>query len=154
MKSYSEFLAMSVFAQTLCRTNTLIAICSLLLFHPIPATAATTTGIISIENSEGYYSQRVCVQSALWCGFNRDAAPDNLAVWLGCTDNLDSCFCRADLASSASSLLTSGINFFCSTADPVDVSSGIAVYNSYCSGAVLAAITTPVSLREFLPVLI
>jgi hypothetical protein len=167
---------MIVFAQTLCLTNTLIAICSLLLFHPILATTATTTGIVSIMNTTGYLAQRNCVQSALWCGINRGASSDNIVIWLGCTNNLDSCFCRTDLASSASSLLTSGINSFCST-DPVDVSSGIAVYNSYCSRTVLAAITTgtsdsstvtvtatvssstasittPLSPREFLPVLI
>lgn len=112
-------------------TSICLALCSLLVFYPISAIAATTTGIVSIEYSPGYLAQRDCVQSALWSGRN-NAGPSNIVIWLGCTNLLDSCFCRDDLASSASSLLTSGINSFCST-DSMDVASGVSIYNSYCS---------------------
>lgn len=124
--------------------NVYLTICTLLSLHPISITATTTASIVSIENTPGYQSQRECVQSALWSGRNA-GGESNIVDWLGCTNHLDSCFCRDDLASSASSLLTSGINSFCSS-DPVDVASGIAVYNSYCSrtgpATLNAAVTT------------
>jgi hypothetical protein len=122
---------MTVFVQLPKYTNLYLAICFILLAHTMSATAATTTGTVSIENTPGYLAQRECVQSALWSGRNQ-AGQSNIMDWLGCVNLLDSCFCRNDLASSASSLLTSGINSFCST-NSADVAAGISVYNSYCS---------------------
>lgn len=113
------------------RTNIYLALYYLLCLI-VPTLAVTTTaGVITIEITPGYLSQRECVQSALWSGRNV-AGESNLITWLGCTNHLDSCLCRDDLASSASSLLTSGINSWCSS-DAADVSGGISAYNSYCS---------------------
>lgn len=123
--------------------NVYLAIHSLLVLYPHLTLATATAGTVSIGNTPEYGDQRECVQSALWSG--RGAAGEsNIVDWLGCTNHLDSCFCRADLASSASSLLTSGINSFCSS-DAVDVASGIAVYNSYCSRTEPAALDATVT---------
>jgi hypothetical protein len=121
-----------------------LIICSFLLQYALLAVATTTAGTVSIENTPDYGDQRDCVQSALWSGRNAGAGESNIVVWLGCTNHLDSCFCGDDLASSASSLLTSGINSFCSS-DATDVASGIAVYNSYCSRTGPATVDTAVT---------
>jgi hypothetical protein len=123
--------------------NKHLIICSFLLLYALLAVATTTAGTVSIEYTPGYLAQRDCVQSALWSGRNT-GGESNIVDWLGCTNHLDSCFCRADLASSASSLLTSGINSFCSS-DTTDVASGIAVYNSYCSHTGPATVDTAVT---------
>lgn len=49
---------------------------------------------------------------------------------LGCND-LDSCFCRTDLQSSAVSYLTTCINSQCST-NAIDVSADVSLYDGYC----------------------
>lgn len=122
--------------------NIYLATCNFFLLHALLATATTiTTGIVSIENTFGFLGQRECVQSVLWSG-RIPSGESNVVDWLGCTNHLDSCFCRPDLASSASSLLTSAINSFCSN-DTADVAGGVSVYNSYCSRTVDgAAVTT------------
>lgn len=126
--------------------NLSFKIYSVFLLHSLSAMATTTAGTVSIAYNTGYIALRECVQSALWSGRNV-AGEWNVVDWLGCTNHLDICFCRADLASSASSLLTSGINSFCSS-DIADVSSGIAVYNNYCSRAAPATALTAVTTSE------
>jgi hypothetical protein len=101
------------------------------------------TDSISIYDQPAYKRQRGCLKHCYDC--NGCALMD----FLGCGNALfDSCFCRANLAFSASSFLTSCINTACSSA-PSDLNSAVSIYNGYChiNGAILdnAVVTSTVA---------
>lgn len=101
----------------------------LLLF--VPYISADGPGTITIDSLPAYSSQRPCVQYCLYSGQPNGAGAVNWA--LGCT-NLNSCMCRADLASSASSFLTICVNTWCQSA-AIDVNNAVSIFNAYCNAA-------------------
>ena len=83
---------------------------------------------ISIFSEPDFVRQRDCLKLCWTC---TTPCP---VVWgvIGCGGApFDSCMCREDLRSSASSFLTSCINYRCTSA-PHDVTSAVSLYNSYC----------------------
>lgn len=91
---------------------------------------------VSIANVQPYLDQRYCVRDCLWSG-----ELSNLQGFLDCSDPiLNGCYCRDDLASSASSYITSCVNGGCASNTP-DVVRAISVYNGYCSSAAPATNT-------------
>jgi hypothetical protein len=84
-------------------------------------------GTFTISSLAAYSSQRVCAQGCFFGGFW------NLPYALACqSPYLDSCACRTDLASSASSILSSCINNACSS-NTNDIVSAESIYSSYCA---------------------
>ena len=109
----------------------------LLLLLTSLSQAANTVSIVS---EAGYISQRGCSQNCVW----HVGVDDDLIAYLGCSNNAgwqNSCYCRADLASSASYFLTSCVNKACST-NAVDLQAAVSAYRSYCDVAIGTA--TPV----------
>lgn len=91
---------------------------------------------VSIASVQPYLDQRYCVRDCLWSGFD-----NNLESFLGCPDPYaNNCYCRDDLASSASSYITTCVNGGCSSNTP-DVVRAMSVYNGYCSSAAPAVNT-------------
>jgi hypothetical protein len=117
----------------------------LLLYLALASHPTQADGPISIQSEPAFGSARPCGQNCLYCGqywlVNCDATP--LLDVLSCVD-LDSCYCRTDLQSSASSYLTSCIASGCS-GNTVDIATGISLYNGYChiDGATLDNYPTP-----------
>jgi hypothetical protein len=101
----------------------------LLLF--VPYISADGPGTITIDSLPAYSSQRPCVQYCLYSGQPNGAGAVNWAF--GCT-NPNSCVCRADLASSASSFLTTCVNICCQSAT-IDVNNAVSIFNAYCNAA-------------------
>ena len=84
---------------------------------------------VSIMSAQPYLEQRSCVQFCLW----HPGENDDLAPFLDCTSPwLHSCYCRNDLASSASSFLTSCVNQGCPSHSE-DFRRAVSVYDGYCS---------------------
>jgi hypothetical protein len=93
-------------------------------FFLIPLFSHLTTasgGTVSITQFPAFSTQRYCVQECIYSGRTNGAPP--LPRSLSCKQPYsDSCMCRTDLASSASSLLADCINSACSDSPP-DVTS-------------------------------
>lgn len=104
----------------------------LILFVPTFVDAESS---ISLDALPAYTVLRECARECLYC-------PKCLFVMdvgskIGCGENgdppyFDSCFCRSDLAPSASSYLTSCIRRSCSS-QPADITSAVSIYDDYCS---------------------
>lgn len=103
----------------------------------ITRVSATTTQ--TLASLPAFTQQRSCATSCFWDGDPNNGAKDVLGIKLGCCANsatcqhhaADSCFCRADLSSVATSWLSECALRRCSS-NAVDVSSAIGVYNEYC----------------------
>jgi hypothetical protein len=93
----------------------------------------------SINSIVAYSSLRNCAQNCLFGG-TQNGGPA-LPYALGCP-NLNGCVCRADLAASASSFITSCVNTWC-TGNSADINSAAAVYGQYCDGATATTSSAP-----------
>jgi hypothetical protein len=119
----------------MCHPVVLIVLFGLLTY---PALADPT---ISIFEQPAYLRQRDCVKLCYRC---TTPCPVVHGV-IGCGGApYDTCFCRDDLRSSASSFITSCIDYRCSGAK-VDLSSALSLYNGYChlDGAILGNAIIP-----------
>jgi hypothetical protein len=100
---------------------------------------------VSLTENPVYQSQRPCVR---YCferyGFHAPG-PDSLAYYMNCDANqiLNDCFCRPDLQSEATSILSSCVMRDCSS-KTADVSIAVGIYTHYCINAgIPPAIATP-----------
>ena len=121
-----------------------IPVLTILALQSAPVVHSAST--VSIVSDSGYISERTCAQNCVW----HVGVSDDLITFLGCGNSdgwQNSCYCRSDLQSSASSFLTSCVNKACST-NPVDLASAISIYSTYCTDAVgaVAQPTTPGSV--------
>ncbi|KAF5009955.1 hypothetical protein FDECE_3862 [Fusarium decemcellulare] len=100
-----------------------------------PASADATQTIASMDN---YKSQRSCATECFWNGdpSNPDAQ-DVIGIRLQCCPQFDcddhvkdSCYCRADLRTSAVAWLSTCVEYRCRNS--VDASSAISIYDEYC----------------------
>jgi hypothetical protein len=90
------------------------------------------SGTYSIPDLPAYSSQRVCAQGCMGPCYAFGSVCDNLPGILQCpAPYYNSCFCRTDLSSSATSWISqcvfSGCNF-----DNADVQTALELYSSYC----------------------
>jgi hypothetical protein len=101
---------------------------------------------VSVLGSTPYNNQRECVKECIW----HVGVDDDLIIALGCSPPwVNECYCRTDLAVTASSFLTSCVASRCTEpATGVDIGLAVSVYDGYCSSAetpnpnVAAATTT------------
>jgi protein involved in ribonucleotide reduction len=93
------------------------------------ATAVNTT--VSIASSNAYATQRPCVQDCIM------GASNGIDVRCG-NPLLNSCFCRADLQSSAVYQVSSCVSVNCNGAT-TDINNAISLYTVYCSSDTLTA---------------
>jgi hypothetical protein len=118
-----------------------IAFATFLFLNLISSVQPSST--VSIVGGSGYISERTCAQNCVW----HVGVSDDLITYLGCSNDggwQNSCYCRADLASSASYFLTSCVNKACST-NAVDLQGAVSVYQSYCAAAEGTPVPAPVS---------
>ncbi|OCL01288.1 hypothetical protein AOQ84DRAFT_404163 [Glonium stellatum] len=95
--------------------------------------AAASGGTVSITQFPAFSTQRYCVQECIYSGRTNGAPP--LPWSLSCNQPYsDSCMCRTDLASSASSMLADCINSACSDSPP-DITSAQSLYSAYCASS-------------------
>jgi len=108
------------------QTSRLVGALLILCLQVVPARSQNDA--ISIWSEPDYVRQRDCLKLCWRCN---TPCPVVHGV-IGCANApFDSCMCREDLRSSASSFLTSCINYRCSSA-PTDLTSAVSLYNSYC----------------------
>jgi protein involved in ribonucleotide reduction len=99
-------------------------------------TTATNSGTendptVSITSSNAYATQRPCVQDCIMGASN--------GIDVGCGNPLlNSCFCRADLQSSAVYQVSSCVSVNCNGAT-TDINNAISLYTVYCSSDTLTA---------------
>jgi hypothetical protein len=109
-------------------TRRYLVSCYILIFGFASIAASQEPPTWSIQSVSVFGYLRVCAQGCLGLG-----PYSYLPAVLDCPSPiLNACVCRTDLASSASSALTSCVNQGCSS-NPADVSSVVSLYNSYCS---------------------
>ncbi|ERF71969.1 hypothetical protein EPUS_06528 [Endocarpon pusillum Z07020] len=110
--------------------------------------SATTTQ--TLASLPAFTQQRSCASACFWNGDpDNTNAQDVLGIKLGCCANsvtcedraADSCFCRVDLSSLATSWLSTCALHHCSS-NAVDVSSAIGVYDEYCRNKWVVATAT------------
>jgi hypothetical protein len=122
---------------------TLFLYVSVIIFsHLCPSITAQATALNSIASDPSYNLQRECVKECLW----GDPSGGDLSINLGCSSPwVNACYCRADLASSASSFLTKCATSLCpgGASATVDITGAVSVYNEYCSQAVPVAVSGP-----------
>ncbi len=109
------------------------------LFHGVNSQADPG---YTIYKESAYAAQRTCVQL---CFYNYSPVQaDKLPGYLGCPWNgavyPSACVCRTDLASSASSYISSCANSRCSNNAP-DVTSAVSLLGSYCTRNIVAEAT-------------
>src|SRR5947209_19360780 len=82
-------------------------------------TLTSADGTVSIDSLTAYSIQRYCVQQCLWLRPSDGNFALGEALSCGPSPYQDSCYCRTDLAPSASKFLSSCVNKYCSghTAD-------------------------------------
>ena len=103
-------------------------------------TMATNSGTednptVSITSSNAYATQPPCVQGCIMGASN--------GIDVGCGNPLlDSCFCHADLQSSAVYQVSSCVSVSCSGAT-TDINNAISLYTVYCSSDTLTATSSP-----------
>lgn len=98
-------------------------------------------GTVSITQFPAFSTQRYCVQECIYSGRTNGAPP--LPRSLSCKlPYSDSCMCRTDLASSASSLLADCISSACSDSPP-DVTSAQSLYSAYCASSLPLVASIP-----------
>jgi hypothetical protein len=123
-------------------TRRYLVSCYILIFGFASIAASQELPTWSIQSVSVFGSLRVCAQACLGPGL---WIYNDLPAGLDCPSPiLNACVCRTDLASSASSLLTSCANQGCSS-NPADVSSVVSLYNSYCSANGYTENVTPYS---------
>ncbi|EGD92157.2 hypothetical protein H112_00231 [Trichophyton rubrum D6] len=89
-------------------------------------------GRVSIDQTEGYGSQRECAQNLCFEGSFGSNRIDSV---LGCpSPPMDDCFCRLDLQASATSFLSSCVNKQCES-NTIDLTQAINIYTGYCASA-------------------
>lgn len=107
---------------------------------------------ITIDQAPAFTSLRGCAQQCLYCpttcGANFFYFSGDLGANIGCQQGkvttphyYDSCFCRRDLASSASSYLSSCVTLSCST-QTADVTAAVGLYDQYCGFDKSPVVTT------------
>ncbi|KAM5386470.1 hypothetical protein ACJZ2D_000433 [Fusarium nematophilum] len=92
----------------------------------------------TIASGAKYRQQRSCATGCFWNGDpDNDDAQDVIGMVLDCCDGPtcpgnaeDSCYCRADLRSSAVSWLSTCVIFRCT--NTADFSSAVNIYDDYC----------------------
>jgi len=99
-----------------------------LLLHALPARADKS---ITVVGFAPYLDLRECAQDCIW---HRGNVDDLVASGLGCPSPwMNECMCRVDLATVASSFLTSCCSSRCTVGSPNgDITAAVGVYNSYC----------------------
>ena len=92
-------------------------------------TAAQRDGVLSISQDAYFKQLRMCAQVCV----NDDTTNDDLEGLRGCSDTViyDSCFCREDLRSQATSFFSSCIYKRCSFTD-AGFNSVTSIYDRYC----------------------
>ena len=115
---------------------------------PAANTTATNSGTennptVSIASSNAYATQRPCIQDCIMGASN--------GIDVGCGNPiLNSCFCRADLQSSAVYQVSSYVSANCNGAT-TDINNAISLYTVYCSSdtltASMAATSSPVEAQ-------
>lgn len=105
----------------------------LLSFSVSPA--RTQSDLVSIQSVPAYQTQRPCMQSCLYGGCN--AYYVDIGCLIGCGRDvggnyLNACYCRTDLAPTASSLISSCATASCGGGAAYDASAGVSLYASYC----------------------
>jgi hypothetical protein len=97
--------------------------------HVAAATTAITT--VSFLSYPAYLEQVECVKLCLW----HVSALDDLIAVIGCSPPwVNECFCKAELASSASSFLSGCVASRCTAPSTAPaVTSALLAYNEYCS---------------------
>jgi hypothetical protein len=111
----------------------LVVIAAFLLALHAPHVAAATTVVttVSFLSYPAYLEQVECVKLCLW----HVSAVDDLIVQIGCSSPwVNECFCKAELASSASSFLSGCVASRCTAPSTAPaVTSALSAYNEYCS---------------------
>ena len=94
----------------------------------IPTSAALNSNVVSIQSEPYYQQQRDCAQGCLYTEHDTFGIDE----YLGCSSPvLNDCYCRNDLASSASFYLTSCLTSNSCTAIS-DLPMAVSAYNVYC----------------------
>lgn len=120
-----------------------LLISQLLWYSPVDATLISSA-TASIDQTNEYLGQVVCVQRCIW----EHGGYDDVVDYIGCgSPYLNGCICQAALSLSASSFLSSCVVANCTSA-PEEVVSAVSVYSAYCAGsATVAAQTTTASVQ-------
>ena len=114
----------------------LLLFCSSVAFSQ-SITSMPAAGAVSIQSGSDFSTQRGCLKECLYCvdcSSNFWVFDGDLGQFISCGHHdyyLNSCFCRTDLASSATSYLSSCVFSKCSSAS-VDVVSAVDLFTSYC----------------------
>ena len=103
----------------------------LLALHVLHVAAAATVTTVSFLSYPAYLEQVECVKLCLW----QVRTLDDLIAAIGCSPPwVNECFCKAELASSASSFLSGCVASRCTAPSTAPaVTSALAAYNEYCS---------------------
>lgn len=109
--------------------------------------------MVSIHDEPYYSTARSCAQNCVWYNGVYNAW-DDLASGLGCGARtaVNGCYCKAELASSASSFLTACVSSRCETSD-FEITEALSMYNGYCATVTLghAAVATAIGTASTAP---
>ncbi|KAK6337201.1 hypothetical protein TWF718_009983 [Orbilia javanica] len=109
------------------------------LLADIPKTLAQKATTWTLTNLDSYSAGRACMRDCLYYIGNRN----------GC-DYTDNCLCRIDLQPQLTGYLSTCISTSCGYTR--DISSGVSIYQSYCSGKAdePEPVVTPVATQEII----